>query len=990
LVASTVFQISFVNHNHVYMSATCRVGLFFAISLGFALRLSAQSVSSDELLRGDKQYDLYAYNIAKRTFESVLKTDATNAYAMARIGDCEMQLNKVDEALTWYKKAVEQPGVEPDVYGRYGKALMQTGDYNSARTWLEKWKTGNPTDAQRCIDMCDYAQKTINQQPLYTIKNEGLNTASSDFGPAFYGNRLVFSSSRTDIPRKKSGKSGSDWSGSAYNQLYITQINPETGSLQSPAHFQGDLQNQFNEGPVTFSDDAKKAAFCRNNFLDGTRQMAEKGLNLSLFVADVSGDNWSEAKAFPYNGTDYSMGFPALSADGNTLYFASNKPGGQGGWDIYMSHFSGGQWSYPLNLGAPLNTPGNETTPFFDGKDLYFSSDWHRGYGGLDVFRALMDGNKATDIRHLGPGINSPRDDYGFVFNPAKRVGYLTSNRLGGRGAEDIYSVTRVDNKPVAAASAATPNADMYTVAAETPATPANNADIYAVATDARSLAAASEAPAYHYVLVTDANMKPLEDVAVDMRDCNSETGVTDAEGKFYFPAAIAPKDCGVFLRKAGYQDQLLNLKTFGQAHVTATMLMDQRKDYRGLVLDEKTKKPIADAFLSMSIPETGVEVQAQTNPKGEYVLFIHPDQTYTLDLSKTGYQPIVTTIQVDATGKLKPIYLKKGNAVTAANTGSTAVAKGVTATAYNAPELAGGYAIQVGAQPNKPTSTQLKEFEPLTQYGHVYNVQDGSKYKIRLGVYSSKNKASTVLKEVKTMPKFKDAFIVEEKNANNDLLIDEVSKPIPGTSGGTGTNPKGGLYTVEIANQEMTKPVLLERYANLINLGNLYTKTENNRMSIRLGVWSVQGEAALAQEQVIKRGYPNALVMSENGVDPSYQAMQLSASSQSLSPQAIAAIKADPKAQAIAKGVKESKTTGYYVRLAALSQPDKFDTQMLNGVGGQLQKQTLTNGMTMMYLSGFASKTEAQQASDKARANGIKEASVVELRNGQLVRPAN
>jgi hypothetical protein len=655
-----------------------------------------------------------------------------------------------------------------------------------------------------------------------------------------------------------------------------------------------------------------------------------------------------------------------------------------------MSHFSGGQWSYPLNLGAPLNTPGNETTPFFDGKDLYFSSDWHRGYGGLDVFRALMDGNKATDIRHLGPGINSPRDDYGFVFNPAKRVGYLTSNRLGGRGAEDIYSVTRVDNKPVAAASAATPNADMYTVAAETPATPANNADIYAVATDARSLAAASEAPAYHYVLVTDANMKPLEDVAVDMRDCNSETGVTDAEGKFYFPAAIAPKDCGVFLRKAGYQDQLLNLKTFGQAHVTATMLMDQRKDYRGLVLDEKTKKPIADAFLSMSIPETGVEVQAQTNPKGEYVLFIHPDQTYTLDLSKTGYQPIVTTIQVDATGKLKPIYLKKGNAVTAANTGSTAVAKGVTATAYNAPELAGGYAIQVGAQPNKPTSTQLKEFEPLTQYGHVYNVQDGSKYKIRLGVYSSKNKASTVLKEVKTMPKFKDAFIVEEKNANNDLLIDEVSKPIPGTSGGTGTNPKGGLYTVEIANQEMTKPVLLERYANLINLGNLYTKTENNRMSIRLGVWSVQGEAALAQEQVIKRGYPNALVMSENGVDPSYQAMQLSASSQSLSPQAIAAIKADPKAQAIAKGVKESKTTGYYVRLAALSQPDKFDTQMLNGVGGQLQKQTLTNGMTMMYLSGFASKTEAQQASDKARANGIKEASVVELRNGQLVRPAN
>jgi hypothetical protein len=326
--------------------------------------------------------------------------------------------------------------------------------------------------------------------------------------------------------------------------------------------------------------------------------------------------------------------------------------------------------------------------------------------------------------------------------------------------------------------------------------------------------------------------------------------------------------------------------------------------------------------------------------------------------------------------------------AVPAANTGSAASAKGIAATAYDAPELASGYAIQVGALPNKPTTAQQKEFEPLTKYGNVYNVQDGSKYKIRLGVYSSKNKASTVLKEVKAMPKFKDAFIVEEKNANNDLLLDEVNKPLPGTGGGTGSSPKGGFYAVEIANREMSKPVLLERYANLSNLGNLYTKSENNRMSIRLGVWSAQSEATIAQQQVIKRGYPNALVLPENGADPSYQAMQLSASPQSLSPQALAAIKADPKAQAMAKGVKEAKTTGFYVRLAALSQPDKFDQQMLNGVGGQLQKQTLTNGMTLFYLSGFTSKTEAQTAVDKARANGIKEASVVELRNGQLVRP--
>ncbi|MEO6037304.1 MAG: tetratricopeptide repeat protein, partial [Saprospiraceae bacterium] len=292
------------------------------LSLAFACAttlLAAQSSFSEDLQRADKQYDLYAYNLALKTYEEVLQIQPNNAHALARTGDCYFQLNRPEDALPWYDKAVKRQDVEPVALLHYGKALLQTGDYVGAKKWFSRYAETDPTVGNHYVSLCDYALQNAGKESLYAVKNEALNTVAADFSPALYGNRIAYSSSRTDIQRQTQSKTSSDWSGAAYNQLFVTQRNPDGQYLQKPQFLRSDLQNAYNEGPVSFSADGKRVAFCRNNFIDGTRQIAEKGLNMSLYTADVVDGNWMNVKAFPYNGSDFATGFPTLSPNGNML-----------------------------------------------------------------------------------------------------------------------------------------------------------------------------------------------------------------------------------------------------------------------------------------------------------------------------------------------------------------------------------------------------------------------------------------------------------------------------------------------------------------------------------------------------------------------------------------------------------------------------------------------------------------------------------------------
>ncbi|HRI58892.1 MAG TPA: tetratricopeptide repeat protein, partial [Saprospiraceae bacterium] len=442
------------------MNTTSRAG-WLAIALLCAANITyAQSTVAEDLQRADKQLELYAYNLAMKSYKQVLEKDPNNGHAMERVADCYFQLNQIDEAINWYKRAIEQREPNSEVQLRYGRVLMFRGNYEQAKKEFLEYASLNDNATEKgrhYAEMCDFAIKTSKKAPEYLARNESLNTSAADFAPAFLANRIVYSSARTDIVRKTQPKNSTDWSGGSYNQLFVTQRNPENGALQKPDFFRNDLQNNYNEGPVSFSTDGKKVAFCRNNFVNGTRQIAIKGLEMSLYIGDVVNGEWVNVKAFPYNGTDYATGFPCLIGAGNTLVFGSDNPAtttGGMGWDLYISHFVNGEWSTPRNLGAPVNTPGNEITPYYDGADLYFSSDWQNGLGGLDVFRAEVGKETVKNVFHLGPGINSSADDYGFIYNSQTQTGYLTSNRPGGRGNEDIWQITKAGTSAVPATAA--------------------------------------------------------------------------------------------------------------------------------------------------------------------------------------------------------------------------------------------------------------------------------------------------------------------------------------------------------------------------------------------------------------------------------------------------------------------------------------------------------------------------------------------------------
>ena len=146
---------------------------------------------------------------------AIVSNDPNNARALARIADCYVQTNRPEDALPYYERATNAPGMDPEVMLRYGKALMMTGDYITAKTWFQFYAEGNPSEGNHFANMCDYAISASNKDALYIPKLEPLNTEAADYSPAFLGDRVVYNSARTDIKRKTNAKSTTDWSGSS-------------------------------------------------------------------------------------------------------------------------------------------------------------------------------------------------------------------------------------------------------------------------------------------------------------------------------------------------------------------------------------------------------------------------------------------------------------------------------------------------------------------------------------------------------------------------------------------------------------------------------------------------------------------------------------------------------------------------------------------------------------------------------------------------------
>ncbi|MFN7118065.1 MAG: OmpA family protein, partial [Saprospiraceae bacterium] len=261
-----------------------------------------------------------------------------------------------------------------------------------------------------------------------------INTAALEFSPAFYQNGLVFVSSRY-----KNGPVD-ERLGETFFELFYADLDPN-GLPLKPQALSLQVNSQLHEGPVTFNRKGNLIFFTRNNQTGGVARPDTKGkVRLKIYQAQKGLYDWENLIELPFNSDNYSCMHPTLSPDGDKLFFASNMPGGYGGRDLYFVEKKNGVWSKPINLGPDVNTEKNEAFPFLhESGVLFFASDGHSGYGGLDLFMIDLSSRIWGKVTNLGKPFNSSQDDLGLILNAEGTRGYFSSNREGGVGKDDIY-----------------------------------------------------------------------------------------------------------------------------------------------------------------------------------------------------------------------------------------------------------------------------------------------------------------------------------------------------------------------------------------------------------------------------------------------------------------------------------------------------------------------------------------------------------------------
>ncbi|MDO8367598.1 MAG: hypothetical protein Q7T20_12425 [Saprospiraceae bacterium] len=370
----------------------------------------------------------------------------------AKIGlaECYRKINDTENAEYWYGQIVRLPNTKPVHKLYYGMMLQANGKCDVARLWLKQYEKEAPDDArgQFLAKACDMEEELLTKNKgIYQITHLPCNSSFDDFGPSIVHGQLVFASDRdlgTAIKRT------SMWTGNPFSDLYATALKTDLPGAISSARlekFSNSVNTRFNEAAVSLSPDGQTIYFTRNNFDDGNTGRSEEGLvKLNIFSAQRNAEGkWSNLTRLPFNSAEYNSSHPSISPDNKRLYFASNRPGGFGGMDLYYSELNKGVWGTAINLGPTVNTEGNEIFPFMDPNGrLYFASNGHLGLGGLDLFYSTPKGNKDWNLPiNLGAPLNSTRDDFGICFGGDLSWGFFTSDRDGGAGRDDIYGFSK-------------------------------------------------------------------------------------------------------------------------------------------------------------------------------------------------------------------------------------------------------------------------------------------------------------------------------------------------------------------------------------------------------------------------------------------------------------------------------------------------------------------------------------------------------------------
>lgn len=381
------------------------------------------------LKRANTLFEMKAYKSAAEIYENKDRTQDV----LQNLADSYYYNMSMQKAIKTYRELFLTYGDSIDIefHFRYGQALKGVKNYKEADKQLSRYYN-------KRINTPAFIAELEKTTP-HTFKTKQLENknSSSDFGLSFYGDRVAFASGRnTENPAFA-------WNDLPYLDLYSAKLTKD-GVLEDVQPFPESINTESHESNATFTRDGKTMYFNRTN-KDRTKTGEKRIAHIKIYKAELVDGTWTNVTALPFTSNEYSTEHPALSKDEKTLYFASDMPGTLGSFDIYKVAINDdGTYGEPENLGSKINTKHREQFPFISDVDvLYFASNGHQGFGGLDVFRSnMVNGNFDAPV-NLGSSINSSMDDFAYVIREKENKGYVSSNRSG---FDRLYGYAREEN----------------------------------------------------------------------------------------------------------------------------------------------------------------------------------------------------------------------------------------------------------------------------------------------------------------------------------------------------------------------------------------------------------------------------------------------------------------------------------------------------------------------------------------------------------------
>ncbi|TXC85438.1 carboxypeptidase regulatory-like domain-containing protein [Luteibaculum oceani] len=575
--------------NHSNMNLTKRLAVVLAILI------SSAAFGQFKLLdRANQLFEDEAYFKAAQLYLDIAYTkDRVPDEAIHNLAYCFNQMRDFEQAEVWYAQAVQLRSRTPMEVYYYAQMLKANGKYAEANNWMRLFQELKPEDTRGVMHNSagDYVRKLSPIVHPYKISNAEVNTEGPDFGAAFFGeNSVVFSSSGYENPAILRTWA---YNGGEFLDLYVSD-RVAGGALTTPELLSKSLNTKFHEGSASFSADGLQIYFTRGGEYTRSRSGKPK---LKIYRATLAGNDFVNIEPLPFNSDEFNVAHPSLTKDGNKLYFASDMPGGYGGYDIYEVEYDRGFWGRPKNLGPTVNTEGNETFPFIhESNELYFASDGHVGLGGLDIFKVKYSRGVWRGVENMKKPINSSRDDFAFVTDSAKTFGYFSSNRKGGVGGDDIYAFIFDEQSEV-------------------------------------------------YVLngqVIDQNDFTVPNVTVYVKNADGAVlgrSVADEDG--YFTFTLNRQEQYTLMTEGGnYTQTEVNVPVFPAGEVKNMTVRVEKNNLmaKGIIREVGSSIKLAGVEMTL-IKSSSQQIQKTlTGPDGKFSFILDPNSTYTLKAAKPGF----------------------------------------------------------------------------------------------------------------------------------------------------------------------------------------------------------------------------------------------------------------------------------------------------------------------------------------------------------------